>query len=528
MAGKKTRYRRPTPDEQQVLAELSVELVRAEELGQCKALLEKEHYLHSAQLVGEQLYYVAVWRGQWLAIAAWCAAAFHLKARDQFIGWSEEHRRTRLPLVANNARLLVLSSCPYPNLMSRFMKLMLGRLEPDWQAAWGHPVVLVETFVDPYYFQGTAYKVSGWSLLGETAGWKRSAVDFYEAHERPKQVWVRELQKGACARLRAPQLPAKWAVVEAQGVPRCTAKTVEIHSLMERLQAQVPEFRRRQALAYPVAGVMALTAMALFSGVRHGPQDLADYAATLSQNQLRALRFRCFPGTRRVRCPDKGTFERVLAAVDAAAVERVLLLWQDQVLGPAQNALVIIDGKDIRHADVKIVNAVSEHGRWLGSTIIPKGTNEIPVAREQLAKLGITGKIVVADALHTQVETARQILFEQGGDYVFTVKANQKELVKTLETLLAEQRFSPSTHAADPCLHPGTQLPSARNPGPGLPGKHARPSGVSRGAPDRPPQTARPPQGQENHGDGLFDQQPDAGTAPGPALAQAQAGLLGH
>jgi predicted transposase YbfD/YdcC len=39
--------------------------------------------------------------------------------------------------------------------------------------------------------------------------------------------------------------------------------------------------------------------------------------------------------------------------------------------------------------------------------------------------LDLAGKIVLADALHTQVETAQQILFEQGGDYLLTVKANQ-------------------------------------------------------------------------------------------------------
>jgi len=495
MSEKKTRYRRPTTDEQQVLAEMRVELVRPEELAQCKALLEKEHYLHSAQLVGEQLYYVAVWHGQWLAIGAWCAAALHLKARDQFIGWTDEQRRRRLALLANNARLLVLSSCHYPNLVSRFMKGMLGRLTADWQAAWGHPVVLVETFVDPYLFQGTAYKVSGWSQLGETSGWKRSAVDFYEAHDRPKQVWVRALENRVCERLRAESLPPQWAEVEARVAPRCTAKQKEIGSLMERLDQAVPEFRRKQALGYPVAGLLALIAMALFSGVRHGPQDLADYAATLSQNQLRALGFRYAPGTRRVRCPQKTTFGRVLAAVDAAAVERVLLLWQDQVLGPAQNGLVLIDGKDIRHADVKVVNAVSEHGRWLGSAVIPEKTNEIPVARQQLAKLDLVGKIVVADAMHTQTETARQILFKQGGDYVFTVKANQKELVHTLETLLTEQRFSPSTHAADPRLHTGTQLWPTGNPSAGLPGKLAATNGFSGGAPDRAPHPTRSPQG---------------------------------
>jgi len=79
------------------------------------------------------------------------------------------------------------------------MKLLLGQLAADWQAAWGHPVALAETFVDPQEFQGTAYKVSGWSRLEATAGWQRQAEDFYEKHERPKQAWVRELAPRAGA-----------------------------------------------------------------------------------------------------------------------------------------------------------------------------------------------------------------------------------------------------------------------------------------------------------------------------------------
>jgi hypothetical protein len=93
---------------------------------------------------------------------------------------------------------LVLPGCHSPNLISRFMKLMLARLSPDWQQHWGHPLALVESFVDPGLCQGTGYKVSGWSHLGKTAGWKRDADDFYQKHDVPKQIWVRELVKQAC------------------------------------------------------------------------------------------------------------------------------------------------------------------------------------------------------------------------------------------------------------------------------------------------------------------------------------------
>ena len=458
MKTKKSQYRKPTLDEQKVLEGLQVRLVVSpKEIKRFNDLIVQEHYLQNAQLVGEHLRYVATFKGEWLALASWSAAALHIKPRDQFIGWSEEQRRTRLALVANNSRLLVLPQCHYPNLVSRLMKLMLGRLSADWQAAWQHPLALVETFVDPEFYQGTAYRVSGWCQLGQTKGWKRSAVDYYEKHDSPKQIWVRELVKKACVKLRAAPLPADWAKVEEKVAPRCRAKAGQIASLLQRLGRDVPEFRRKAALAYPLAGVLALMAMALFSGVARGYEDLAEYAATLSQGQLRALGFHTQPNGRRVRCPKKSVFERVLAQVDAAAVQKVLLLWQQQVLGPVQDRLVILDGKEIRHADVELVSAVNGQGIWLGTAAVQAGSNEIPAARDLLPHLDLVDKIMPADAAHTQVQTTRQTLFESGGDYLLTAKDNQKELVKTLETLLAEQSFSPSAHGADPCVDSGKQ-----------------------------------------------------------------------
>ena len=193
-------------------------------------------------------------------MASWSAAAFHIKDRDQFIGWSGEQCRRRRALLANNSRLLVLPDCRWPNLISRFMKLMLGRLSQDWEQRWGHPIAMVETFVDPRYYQGTAYKVSGWSHLGKTAGWKRDADDFYEKNDAPKQIWVRELVKKACVKLRAPQLPPAWAKVEEAVAVRCTTKAEKIRSLMEALKEDVREFRRAEALAYPVTGLIRLQA----------------------------------------------------------------------------------------------------------------------------------------------------------------------------------------------------------------------------------------------------------------------------
>jgi hypothetical protein len=382
MKQKLARFRQPTPDEQEILTHLAVRLVRSDEVKRFDQLIAEHHYLKNGQVVGEHLRYVAEYRGQWLALATWSAAALHIKARDRFIGWTEEQRRRRLPLLVNNSRLLVLPPCQCPNLISRFMKLLLARLPQDWELCWGHPVALAETFVYPHLYQGTAYKASGWNRLGQTAGWKRNAEDFYQKHDRPKQVWVRELVPNACRRLCAPQGPPEWSKVEEKAGPRCTVKAAEMRSLVEHLRAQVLEFRSKEALAYPLAGFLALIALAMFSGVRRGPQDLADYAASLSQGQLRALGFRTKRGTTRLRCPGESTFKRVLPQIDAAALERALLLWQEQVLGPSQDKLVIVDGKTLRHAHVEVVSAVDGSGRWLGAVAVKEGSNEIPAARE--------------------------------------------------------------------------------------------------------------------------------------------------
>lgn len=208
----KNKRRDLSPDEQSVLEHGRILLLTSsEDIAHCDEAIVEHHYLHNVTLVGEHLRYAFVYKGKWLAVATWSSSAFHLKDRDTFIGWSPEQCRRRRSLIANNSRLLVMPDCRSPNLISRFMKLMLGRLSQDWENRWGHPIALVETFVDPRFYRGTAYKVSGWSHLGLTAGWKRDADDFYEKNDTPKQIWVRELVKKACVKLRAPELPAAWA-----------------------------------------------------------------------------------------------------------------------------------------------------------------------------------------------------------------------------------------------------------------------------------------------------------------------------
>ena len=74
-----------------------------------------------------------------------------------------------------------------------------------------------------------------------------------------------------------------------------------------------------------------------------------------------------------------------------------------------------------------------EQGTVLAQRAVEAKSNEIPALRELLAPLSIEGRVVTADALHTQRETARFLVEEKGAHYLFTVKDNQKTLANDLK-----------------------------------------------------------------------------------------------
>src|SRR2546426_12798336 len=88
----------PTTDEQTLLDELQIRLLTSgKDIARWNRLVRQCHYLKNADLVGEQLRYVITdAKGNWTALLGWSAAAWHLKARDQWIGWSDDQRERRL------------------------------------------------------------------------------------------------------------------------------------------------------------------------------------------------------------------------------------------------------------------------------------------------------------------------------------------------------------------------------------------------------------------------------------------------
>ena len=399
----------------------------------------EQHYLKSAQLVGEQLRYVAEYKGQWVALIAWSAGAFKLKDREAWIGWTDRQKKRRLPLVANNSRFLILEGCHVPNLASRLMKLCLARLSQDWQQTYGHEILVVESFVDCQEYLGTCYKASGWTLLGQTQGYGRARQEFYLAHERPKALWVRELRPGARTILRGRNVPQALHAVEQQHPPECPHSPEELER-MRGFFGGLSDWRKREP-DFDLGSLVTVCVCALLCKVCLGQRDLAAFAANLTREQMAALRFpRDWSRRgRHYRPPGETSFFRLLSHLKSQELEKALLAWQDHLLGKRdpRGDQVSVDGKELLNSQgLEIVSAYSvREGRWLGSQAVAEGSNEIPAAQELLRRLDLEGSLVTGDALHTQTQTARIIVQEKGADYLFTVKGNQKGVAQNVQQL---------------------------------------------------------------------------------------------
>jgi len=98
------------------------------------------------------------------------AAAWHVADRDHYIGWDASARKRNLSRIANNMRFLILPWVRIPHLASHILAIIRHRLSRDWQDKYGHPILLIETFVEQDRFAGTCYRADNWICVGKTRG----------------------------------------------------------------------------------------------------------------------------------------------------------------------------------------------------------------------------------------------------------------------------------------------------------------------------------------------------------------------
>lgn len=146
--------------------------------------------------------YVATEQDRWVALVGFGSAALACAPRDRRVGWTKQQQFRRLRYVVNNQRSVSSLQGRRPNLASAVLARTLRRLSADYQASYGHPVLVVETFTDPARHRGICYAAAGFTALGQTLGYRRSA-GAYVHHGDPKLAWARPLRRDALVILSA-------------------------------------------------------------------------------------------------------------------------------------------------------------------------------------------------------------------------------------------------------------------------------------------------------------------------------------
>lgn len=225
-------------------------------------LLDRYHYLGAGPLCGDQLRYLIGCAQGVLGALSFSAAARHLAARDQWIGWDLATRRENLHRIVNNSRFLIRPEVTVAHLASHILGQVLRRLAEDWQSRYGYRPVLVETFVEAGRFRGVSYQAANWQAIGLSTG--RGRQDgAHQAKGSRKAIWVYPLQKNfrqvlqampVCPRLAPPPTrplpppppPADWAEEEFAQVPLKEARLkrrlcILARDFYARPRAQLPE-----------------------------------------------------------------------------------------------------------------------------------------------------------------------------------------------------------------------------------------------------------------------------------------------
>jgi hypothetical protein len=402
------------------------------------AQLDSHHGLRSTPPVGDFLRQVVELDGRPVALLVWGPACYALKDRDRWIGWSAPQRISRLKLIVQNRRFLVLSpKGAAANLASQAMAAALRALPQQWQERFGYRPLLAESFTDPELHLGTTYKATNWIALGASAGFSRDRLDFYLPNDRPKRLWGLELVRGARTTLRGRELPpayqAALSTVPGGVLP---VSPPQMDSLYDAF-AHVPDPRGGTNKRFRIRGVLTLVAMALLGG-RREITEITRFAQSVPQKLRHRLALPLKKGTKAFySVPGYSVFYQVLRRLDPQAFNDVLNQWLNRHASQLPQALAL-DGKMVRdhfgllslarHTD-GAPQALARDDQREGTT-----RSEQSVAQELMDSLpALDGQVVSADALHCQRSLARSIV-EKGGEYLLQIKGNQPRLEERART----------------------------------------------------------------------------------------------
>ena len=414
----------------------------AAEWRQGKAALGREHGLGAGREAGDRICQLVREDGRLVAVLVWCAAAWHLKARDETVGWDAVTRSKRLKLVVQLRRFLVLEARRRPNLASQCLGAGMRELVGQWESQHGYRPLLAESFSDPESHAGTVYKATNWVQAGVTKGYSQDHTDFYVPNGRPKKLWLKELAPQACVLMCARELPQACQGAEGDGGgARSPLKVSQLQSLRAAF-LEVPDPRSATSRRHPLAAMLGLIALGLLMGARD-VLDIWRKVACLSQRQREALGL-CVRDklSGRLTLPGYDALNDLLGAMDPSAYAQALTAYLQAHAGLLPRSLAL-DGKTVGNGRCGMIITLCRHedGRPVAMTVArgKKEDCEVSEGRALLAdpQVQLVNALVTADPLHNKTATARVIL-EKGGDYLIGTKENtSKRLAAAAQALKA-------------------------------------------------------------------------------------------
>ena len=424
----------------------------AQDWRRAKEALGREHGLGAGSEAGDRLCQLVMEEGKLAGVLVWCAAAWHLKDRDEAVGWDAVTRSERLKLVVQLRRFLVLEEARRPNLGSQCLGAGMSELVAQWESEHGYRPLLAESFSDPETHAGTVYKATNWTQAGTTKGFSQDHTDYYVANGRPKKLWLKELAPHACALMSARELPeaCKGALV-TRGGARSPLKNAELKSLRDAF-AEVPDPRHPKSRRHPMKAMLSLIALGLLMGARD-VLDIWRKVACLSQGQREAIGLRVREKqSKRLKMPGYDALNDLLAAVDPNAYASALTAWLQANAGVLPRSLAL-DGKSVGDGRCGMIVTLCRHEDGRPVAMIPasgkKEDGEVSGARALLSdpQVDLLNAIVTADPLHNKEATVRVIL-EKGGDYLIGTKANTSKRLKGAAQTLKDAPFLSSVAKA--------------------------------------------------------------------------------
>lgn len=417
----------------------------AEDWAQAREALGREHGLGAGREAGDRLCQMIREEGKLVGVLVWCAAAWHLKDRDEAVGWDGVTRSERLKLVVQLRRFLVCEESRRPNLGSQCLGAGLRELVDQWESEHGYRPLLAESFSDPESHEGTVYKATNWEGVGMTKGYSQDHTDYYVANGRPKKLWLKKLTPKAYELMCARELPAASAGAEVgRGGVRSPLKNTKLRSLREAF-LEVSDPRSPKSRRHPLSAMLSLIALGLLMGARD-VKDIWRKVACLSQSQREAIGLRVHEkGSPRLKMPGYDALNDILAAVDPGEYARALTAWLQANAGLLPRSLAL-DGKSVGDGSCGMIITLCRHEDGRPVAMIPasgkKEDCEVSEARALLAdpQVELVGALITADPLHNKADTVRVIL-EKGGDYLIGTKENTSRRLAAAQSALAGSPF---------------------------------------------------------------------------------------